>query len=67
MNWPLKQSKRLKFNKKNSIINKNYDNFLFDEIYDDVVLKCLIGKILSQKQSEIDYVNDYLAIQNSNS
>ena len=72
MNSPLKWSEspndalKLKFNKKNLITNTNYEDFHFDEINEDVVLKCLIGKnasILSQKQFEIDYVNDYLAMQ----
>jgi len=72
MNSPLKwiensnDALKLKYNKMNFMTNTNFDDFHFDEINDDAILKCLIGKnasILSQKQFEIDYVNDYLAMQ----
>jgi carboxylesterase type B len=72
MNSPLKtiesanDALKLKYNKMNFITNTNSDDFHFDEVNDDSILKCLLNKsasILSQKQFEIDYVNDYLAMQ----
>ena len=50
----------------NFITNTNNDDFHFDEVNDDSIVKCLLNKsasILSQKQFEIEYVNDYLAMQ----
>jgi len=72
MNSPLKtiesanDALKLKYNKMNFITNTNNDDFHFDEVNDDSIVKCLLNKsasILSQKQFEIDYVNDYLAMQ----
>ena len=57
---------KLRYNKMNFVTNTNNDDFHFDEINDDSILKCLISanaSVLSVKQFDIDYVNDYLAMQ----